>query len=245
MIESGAGKNTKSAFSRDGYCIYEQFLTPTACEELLAIIARFRSEHSLPEIYRRVRGRSLRYFVIDGEKIAQFLPEIALLYEQVNEIINEISEEKMVPLENKKVGVNVNITPKGGEYRWHYDRNEVTALLYLNNVNGGEIDFYPNYRIYLKNKSYTLLQKWLDSVLMLGFVRALCGRRVVIQPGQGRLVVIHANRCLHSVRPVYGDTDRTNIVLSFDRMGATFPVEENLDAYIYTHRPISADPNYI
>jgi hypothetical protein len=40
-----------------------------------------------------------------------------------------------------------NITPPGGEYRWHYDRNAATAILYLNEVPGGETEMFPNYRL--------------------------------------------------------------------------------------------------
>lgn len=37
--------------------------------------------------------------------------------------------------------------PPGGEYRWHYDRNAVTAILYLNEVPGGETEIFPNFRL--------------------------------------------------------------------------------------------------
>ncbi|HET8840930.1 MAG TPA: hypothetical protein VFN35_05650 [Ktedonobacteraceae bacterium] len=41
--------------------------------------------------------------------------------------------------------MNGNIMLAGGEYRWHYDQNTITALLYPNKGDGGEIEFYPNY----------------------------------------------------------------------------------------------------
>ncbi|NEN87483.1 MAG: hypothetical protein F6K48_00455 [Okeania sp. SIO3H1] len=68
----------------------------------------------------------------------------------MNQVINNVTDRQFFPLNDIQVGCNINITEKGGTYHWHYDRNPITALLYLNKVDGGEIEFYPNYRILLR-----------------------------------------------------------------------------------------------
>jgi hypothetical protein len=231
-------------FQARGYCVEAGFLTPEACAHLLERIARYRATHEVPEVYRKVRGRSLHYFVIDGHQVEQYLPDVGRLYEQVNGVVNETCGRTMVPLENRRVGANVNITPPGGEYRWHYDRNAVTAILYLNEVPGGETELYPNYRLRLKQR-YSALQRWLDRLLQAGSVRRVFGRRVVVTPRQGNLVLMAGNTCLHSVRPVAGDEERINLILAYDEPGAHFAIERNLDAYLYTEQAsASSDPNY-
>src|SRR5436853_6275797 len=130
----------------------------------------------------------------------------------MNAFLNEIYPQSLFPLSERKAGVNVNITPSGGQYRWHYDRNEVTALVYLNEVKGGEIEFYPRYRLFLKNKTSTFLQRWLDNFLRLRLICRLFGRKIVVTPMPGRLVLLQGNRCLHLVRYVDSDGDIFNLM---------------------------------
>ncbi|MCL2927255.1 MAG: hypothetical protein O4861_22595 [Trichodesmium sp. St16_bin4-tuft] len=68
-----------------------------------------------------------------------------------------------------QVGCNTNIIEKKGKYPWHYDRNVITALLYLNKVDGGEIAFYPNYRIILPKAKFSRFQRVIDRVQKFSF----------------------------------------------------------------------------
>lgn len=232
------------AFAQQGYCVEDGFLPPEACDDLLAQIARYRAAHEVPEVYRKVRGRSLHYFVIDGGQVEAHLPAIWTLYERVNTVVTTTCGRVLAPLENRRVGANVNITPPGGEYRWHYDRNAVTAIVYLNEVEGGETELYPNFRLRLKQR-YSVLQRGLDRLLQTRPVRALFGRLVVVKPRRGSIVLMAGNTCLHSVRPVGGTEDRINIILAYDEPGAQFAIEKNLDTYLYTEAEQAAsDPNY-
>ena len=186
----------------------------------------------------------MHYFVIDGHQVEQHLPEIWRLYHRVNDVINKTCGRTLAPLENRRVGANVNITPPGGEYRWHYDRNAVTAIVYLNEVPGGETELYPNFRLRLKQR-YSRLQRWLDRLLQAAPVRRIFGRHVMVAPRRGSIVLMAGNRCLHSVRPVEGDTDRINLILAYDEPGTRFAIEKNLDTYLYTEaEQASSHPNY-
>lgn len=139
----------KESFNKAGYAVIDEFLTAEQCQEILAQIASYRKSNEVVEVYRPRRERSLHYFVINGEQIEGNFNQIGQLYQNVGELAIEISGQNLVPLSNKIPAVNINIVRPGGEYRWHYDRNAVTALLYLNAVEGGEIELYPNYRIAL------------------------------------------------------------------------------------------------
>jgi hypothetical protein len=232
-------------FNTQGYCIKHGFLTKEECEHFLSQMETYREQHTLPHVYRKVRGRSLDYHVIDGDKVNQHLPEVKSLYQDVNQVVNLTFGQELAPLTNTKVACNINITSPGGEYRWHYDRNAMTSILYLNEVSGGETECYPKYRIFLKNVRYSRLQKLLDNLLILSPVRALFGKQVLVKPRQGSLLLIPGNRCLHSVRPVLGNHDRINIIMAYDTPNATFAVEKQLDNYLYNEKATtSSDPNY-
>jgi hypothetical protein len=129
--------------------VIENFLAPLQCEELLEEVGKYRLRHEPPLIVRREQERSLCYRVIDGEQIHRHLPQVEQLYLKTTKVVRQVSGLDLTPLGNRVASINVNITPVGGEYRWHYDRNAVTGILYLNQVSGGETEMYTRCRIYL------------------------------------------------------------------------------------------------
>jgi hypothetical protein len=229
-----------------GWQVLENFLSPQHCDAILASIDRYRHQYDVPLIYREELGRSLKYQVIHGEEIRGRLAAIQSLYEEMLRLVQRMTGEQVVPLRNSKVGVNVNITPPGGMYRWHYDRNAVTAILYLNEVSGGETEAYPHYRLLLAGARSSQTQNYLDRLLRTGLMLRIFGRKQTLAPKPGLLVIMRGDRCLHSVRPVSGSDDRICIVMSFDSPEATFPQEVALDSYLYSSQASvdKRDPNY-
>ncbi len=211
-------------FKVKGYFLRENFLSQQECESFLELIRKYRQQFSIPKIYRQVKPIPLNYSVINGKAVKSHLPEIQKLYETVNKLINDLTNQQLFPLKDIEVGCNVNITDKGGTYRWHYDRNAVTALLYLNEVDGGEIECYPNYRIILPNAKFSRFQSFLDRLLQLSFVRYTFGQRIIIKPQPGLLLVMCGNKCLHSVAPVTQARDRINIVMAYDLPNSSFAI---------------------
>lgn len=221
------------------------YLAHAECEKILNSIHEFQKSHFLPLIHRKVAGRSLRYFVIDGEVVHEALPELVAIYREVEQVVKHHFGSQLSPLRNRAASVNVNVTPPGGEYRWHYDRNAVTAILYLNTVAGGETEMYPGYRLHLGKWKNKRPQRWVDVLLQWPPLLKASRKRTLISPAQGLLLIMRGDRCLHSVRRVEGTEDRINIVMTFDAPQARFAVEENLDPYLYSKKPApSFDPNY-
>jgi hypothetical protein len=221
------------------------FLPATQCENLLRAVAVYRGARQPPLIQRQQPGRSLLYRVIDGAEIERHFPELEKLNLEVCSLVNRLSGSGLSRLGNQAARININITPPEGEYRWHYDRNRVTAILYLNQVAGGETEMYPNHRIYLGRWKHTRLQRWLDSLVMKQTLLRRMGRMLTIAPRAGMLLVMRGDRCLHSVRRVEGVQDRINVIMTFDAPGARFPVETELDSYLYTKKATQTfDPNY-
>jgi hypothetical protein len=127
---------------QNGAEIRENYLSPSHCELLLRDIEVYKASNELPLIERLDAGRSLRYRVIDGDRIFDSLPRVVSLYRGVLALVRR-REPQLEPLSNQTACLNINFTPPGGEYRWHYDRNSVTAILFLNSVKGGETEMYP------------------------------------------------------------------------------------------------------
>jgi hypothetical protein len=236
---------TPAEFEKQGYLVVEEHLPAAECEKLLAAVTGYRNSHKVPVIERPSGDRPLRYSVIDGVRICEHLPQIAPLAEKVNDLVNSLSGRTLAPLGDERVAVNINITSKGGAYRWHYDRNAVTAILYLNSVKGGETECYPNYRVSVPGGRSSTLQRAADRLVQTQLLRRTFGRRVLVSPKSGTLLVMLGRQCLHSVLPVTGDTDRVNVIFSFDLPGKTFAVADRLNNYLYDGTSAAAgDPNY-
>jgi len=233
--------------SEQGCIVIENYLDSAQCQAILDRIADYRKENPLHEIHRPTKGRPLRYKVLDGEAIEGNFPFIWDLYN--NDMLDLMRTEAGTDinlLSNLKVGVNVNImAPQGNTYRWHYDRNAATAILYLNKVEGGETVLFPNYRIHLKNLKLGWLQNLLDKFIHIPIIRDRFTKRLVVPPAQGKLVIMAGNKCWHSVRPVYGDEDRINIIFAFDKADLDLATNADLDKYLYTDKEQEGtDPNY-
>ena len=236
-----------SSYAADGIFTVNHFLSRKDCEELLNKVGQYQRGRKIPTIYRPAAGRPLNYSVIDGHRIARHLPELLQLNDKVTNFIKTNSDPELAPLVDTRVACNVNITSRGGTYRYHYDRNAVTAILYLNEIDGGgETECYPNYRLDFWQRKYPRFQKPLDSLLQNRAVRRLSGKLTIVRPEPGKLLVMRGKRCLHSVRPVHGNRERVNVVMAYDYPDVEFDVGDELNSYLYNDfdEVAGADPNY-
>ena len=231
-------------FWKAGVALRPDFLSANECEKYCQSVLALDRASGLPLIERRVRERSLRYKVVDGLIIAQALPDIDDLTRRVEEVLESVCGPGLVPIDDAVAARNINVTPPGGEYRWHYDRNAATAIIYLNEVPGGETEIFPNFRMLVRDGRYPRIQRWLDDIFRLRLVRRLFGHQMLVEPHLGTLVIMRGNTTLHSVRAVLGTDDRIAVVLAYDYPG-TASRRSALNSYLYTSaRPSEGDPNY-
>jgi hypothetical protein len=231
-------------FWKEGVAIQPNFLSAEECEQYSQSVLALDRTRGLPLIERRVRERSLRYKVVDGRTIADALPEIDDLTTRVEEALDRICGPGLVPIDDAVAARNINVTPPSGEYRWHYDRNAATAIIYLNEVPGGETEIFPNFRLLVRGGRYRRIQRWLDDMLRLRFVRRVFGHQRLVVPRQGTLVIMRGNTTLHSVRAVLGTEDRIAVVLAYDYPGQGHQ-RNALNSYLYTSATAQErDPNY-
>ena len=221
--------------------VRDNFIDAHTARRALDVIEKFRREFPLPIVSRRSGQRPLVYSVVDGFHILRHLPEIQALHQNSTRLVKALFGDSIEPLADQQVACNINITQPGGSYRYHYDRNAVTAILYLNETSGGETECYPNYRLRVPGAA----QCGVDRVFENRVVRWVFGHQVLVRPRMGRLLIMRGNDCLHSVREVEGDRDRINIVMSYDAPGARYANGEQLNTYLYQPEPIDTrDPNY-
>ena len=227
--------NSPAFFSKHQYVVLDNFLSPAECGEILHAVERCRKASSLINVNQTSVTSRKKFLTLNGEDIEENVPAAVPLYAKVNEVINRISGKEYAALENKKIGLSINVTPAGGTFSWHHDRHEITAILYLNEVQGGgELEFFPNNRLLLKNNQQGL-RKWLqlgcDAVGLA--VSMVVRTKIRVVPERGVMCVMVGTRCTHRVRPVVGDRDRVCVIFAFDVAGKNFSKELTADYYGY------------
>jgi hypothetical protein len=230
-------------FWSEGVDVRHGWLDAAECDEYLEAIREVNRTESLPLIERRGRRRSLRYKVIDGRRVTSAIPDIEWLGARVQTVVEQLCGIRLEPISDIVAARNVNITPPGGGYRWHYDRNAVTAIAYLNEVTGGETEVFPNYRFVLRSDRRRRLQRIVDMLVRPAPIRRSFGRRQLVAATKGSLLIMRGDRSLHSVRRVHGLEDRINIVFAYDVPGVCH-ARGALDSYLYETGEVRGDPNY-
>ena len=232
-------------FWRSGVVLRHGWLGAAECDGYVAAVRELECSDGLPRIERTSPGRPLCYKVVDGRRIESVIRDIDILSQRVIAELEDVCGTRFVPISDPVAARNVNVTPPGGTYRWHYDRNAVTTIVYLNEVKGGETELFPNYRLLFRDgRCNGRLRRSLDLLLRLPPVRFLFGRRRLVVPSKGLLVIMRGDHTLHSVRRVDGDEDRMTIVLGWDFPGAHH-ARFALDRYLYETTAVRGDPNYL
>jgi hypothetical protein len=226
--------NVGSFFRQHKYAVIGDFLPPSECQELLRAVDHCKDTVALIDVNQSSITSRKKFLTFNGNDIEENVPAATKLYMRVNEVVNELSGKDYTALENRQIGLSVNVTPAGGTFSWHHDRHEVTAILYLNEVEGGgELEFFPNNRLLLKNKQG--LRKWLqlgcDAVGLA--VSMVVRRKVKVVPKPGVMCVMVGTRCTHRVRPVIGNRERICMIFAFDAPGKDFSKELTTDYYGY------------
>jgi hypothetical protein len=126
-------------FRRHGIVIVPHSVPTEICE---AVLCSIKSSKFI--IVDEPRAREItRFYTINGDSLISACPEIAEIEHCLLEWISYISGSPYVPLDNRAVGVSLNVTPPGGGSATHHDSSAVTIILYLNDVDSGALHVYP------------------------------------------------------------------------------------------------------
>jgi len=228
---------SKELFERQGFLMIDSFLDAKECAGIVEIVESLQRAERLIDVDRVGRSSVIRFATVNGEDLEQAIPRVSQLYQEINDMVNSLVDAEIAPMANRAIGVSVNATPPGGQFAFHYDRNAITAVIYMNEVeSGGEMEFYPRQRILLKNRTGAVtrrVQTALDIMTKSKLAKRWSGQKQTVMPKVGRLLIFHGNRCLHGVRPVTGECPRYSLQLAYDSPALGFSRTETNDYYGY------------
>jgi hypothetical protein len=163
-----------------------------------------------------------RFYTINGDRLIAACPEVVEIERCLLEWINYISGDSYISLDNRAIGISLNVTPPGGGFGTHLDRNAVTIVLYLNDADGGALHIYPPFPVGLRMlRRYAI--KWLN--LSHGGIadalHRLFLRPVRVDPRVGTVAAL-TWMSHHRVDPVAPGSLRFSLVVAADRPGISF-----------------------
>ena len=227
----------RDSFARDGFLVMDSFLPAERCAMIRDAVDALDRHKKLIQVDRAGRSSVSRFATINGTELEESIPLVAGLYAEVRDFVRHVASPELTLLENRAIGVSINVTAPGQQFAMHYDRNAITAVIYLNAPDaGGEMEFYPRHRIMLPSQGIPLVkqaQKLLDRGTKSTVWKQLSRARRMVSPTLGRMLVFHGNRCLHGVRPVQGSTPRYSLQLAYDMPMTSFGLTETTDYYGY------------
>jgi hypothetical protein len=210
-----------------------ELLSSDECADILATLERNRDKFIDVSVDTLIATQ--KFLTINGSELEEMVPIVPRLTQDLCAFVSSLEGRPMAPLENKNVGLSLNLTPPGGVLSWHYDRNLVTCVVHLNEVNGGEFEVYPRYRVRVRDNHTGVrrtLQRLFDAAMRPEPVRRLLGRKEIIRPRIGQAIVMNST-CLHQVASVSGTTSRGAIIFCFDEVGKVFSKEDTKNYYGY------------
>ena len=117
-----------------------------------------------------------------------------------------LGEEKFFPYADPLADVTVNLAEEGGGFPWHFDTNNYTVTLAIQNAeHGGDFEYSPMVRS-LTDENYEVVEKVLDGDKTL--IRTL-----KLEPGD--LQIFKGRYSLHRVAPLAGARKRYVAIFSY------------------------------
>jgi hypothetical protein len=221
----------RERFVRDGYLVEPGCVDPDVargwCRRAKELLAR------AVDVVRAGEDRLL-YSVLTGDVIREEMAELYAFYasDESRAWVAAVAGEPEIHVSSQlRSAINVNILRPADRYRWHFDANPYTALLYLSDhePGGGELELYPNLREGRRDDP-----QWDRHVTSAEHLASR--EKISIRPAAGTLVLIDGSVTYHRVAPVVGRSARLSAPLVYlPQQDETRP--EHLDDYLYRSTP--------
>lgn len=206
----------KHFFKENGYLIFENFIKKKEISELKEkITTTFNSKNTI-----KVCLKKSKFETINGSIIDENIPELTIFYDHtIYKIVNSL-KDNLSTLTDRRIGLSINKTSQGHNFQAHFDRNQITAVMYISeNFQGGSMLMHPRVRILLKGYEKNLFKKTtqriIDKIIKTSIYLKLFSKSIEVIPKEGTLLIFEGNKTLHEVKPVLTG-ERITIQLAYD-----------------------------
>jgi hypothetical protein len=149
--------------------------------------------------------------------------------------LNSSFDKSLKNIKNTKIGISINRTPENGRFVKHFDRNKITAVIYLSSCIGGEMVSFPRIRLLLPwryKRGFKMAQSILDKIIRTSVYQRWLSRPIITIPKPGKVIFFEGSRTLHGVHMVkQGSTPRYSLQLAYDDNENSFCDKDIKDYY--------------
>jgi hypothetical protein len=222
--------NVKQQFNRHLITVVPLAVSTDACK---AVLRSVRSSNFIV-VNDQTDREITRFYTKNGDSLIDACPKILEIERGLLRWISDISGESYLPLDNRAIGVSLNVTPPGGGFGTHPDRQAITIVVYLNDADGGALHVYPAFPRWFRHglrgpsalRIRALRRHAIKSLNMSrGFIAKATHRLlfhpVRINPRAGT-VAAFTKLSDHRVDPVAPGSVRVGLVVAGDRPGVSF-----------------------
>jgi hypothetical protein len=207
----GAIKNFQLSelFFDRGYEVFDDLLSADHCAELAGKLKAAMERECIV-----VDNDGVNIKTRNGSTLVRELPEIEKIYLKIHATMAAHIADLLV-LDDLPVAISANLLRQelGHSFRYHFDRNEYTAVLYLTDSPELPLCIHPK----IRTDPAVGDSLWLYEKESRAPIR--------VDPSPGRLVCFHARTSLHGVissPDVPSTTDRISLQFAFDTRRRSF-----------------------
>ena len=216
----------RASLADDGCAVLKQFLTPEGVAHIT------READQVADKAHRSFGRTNPYFTDDDDSLPvddprrrffdrsnAFIPADNFLTTGALRCVHDfpafdpfikdcLEEEKFYRYADPLADVIINMAEEGNGFPWHFDTNNFTVTLAIQNADGGgDFEYAPNIR--RDGEAFDEVRDVLDG-------RSDKVRSLTLEPGD--LQLFKGRYSLHRVAPLYGTTPRYVAIFSYGRV---------------------------
>lgn len=135
-----------------------------------------------------VNEDGIKIFTLNGLSLLTFIPEVLTLYNHSYTLIKEKYYNNLTHLTEVDVAISANILSSNNsdKFRMHFDRNQITCIIYLSNNPHMPLKLYPDVR--LDPLIYGKVEFELSNF-----------QSVYIQPNINKALIFNGNRSFHGI----------------------------------------------
>jgi hypothetical protein len=210
----------KDSFFENGYQIFENYLEAGMAGQLAKEIIGHMSVAGTS-----VDDDGIKMLTANGEKLINSVPSVNQFHRRILTML-QTRIPSLHALKDSAVGVSANamLAQCDHRFRYHFDRHEITAIIYLESGSGMPLLMYPRIRKDPRapgSSSPEPERFCLDTK-----------SPVVVEPHSGRMVVFEGRRTFHGVqahvlqKDLSALTPRVSLQFGFDSQFLTFEGEK-------------------
>jgi hypothetical protein len=217
-----------------GFLEVDKYITQEECTKIIEDVEKINAIGKLITVDSSKAGESF-FQTVNGNSLIDASDICLSIRDATLSQLNSGFDKSLKNILNTKIGISINRTPEEGMFVKHFDRNKITAVIYLSSCIGGEMVSFPRIRLLLPwryKRGFKMVQLILDKIIHTSLYQRCLSKPIITIPKPGKVIFFEGARTLHGVQMVeQGSTPRYSLQLAYDDNQNSFGDKDTKDYY--------------